>query len=73
MKVHLIELLAQLTATFFTLAEWIVTDFLQDLYNVLALFTLILIYRHWSLLAVEYVAFCYCSCFIYYNPGCGKV
>lgn len=46
MKVHLIELLAQLTTTFFTFAEWVVTDFLQDFYNVLALFTLIFIYGH---------------------------
>ncbi len=46
MKVHLIELLAQFAATFFTFAEWVVTDFLQDFYNVLALFTLIFIYGH---------------------------
>ena len=46
MKVHLIELLAQLTTTFFTFAEWVVTDFLQDFYNILALFTLIFIYGH---------------------------
>ena len=49
MKVHLIELLVQLTTTFFTFAEWVVTDFLQDFYNVLALFTLIFIYGHWFL------------------------
>jgi len=30
MKVHLIELLVQFAATFFTFAEWVVTDFLQD-------------------------------------------
>ena len=46
MKVHLIELLVQFAATFFTFAEWVVTDFLQDFYNVLALFTLIFIYGH---------------------------
>ena len=49
MKVHLIELLAQFAATFFTFADWLVTDFLQDFYNVLALFTLIFIYGHWFL------------------------
>ena len=46
MKVHLIELLVQFAATFFTFTEWVVTDFLQDFYNVLALFTLIFIYGH---------------------------
>ena len=46
MKVHLIELLVQFAATFFTFTEWVVTDFLQDFYIVLALFTLIFIYGH---------------------------
>ena len=49
MKVHLVELLAQFAATFFTTVEWVVTDFLQDFYNVLALFALIFIYGHWFL------------------------
>ena len=43
MKVHLIELLVQFAPTFFTFAERVVTDFLQDFYHVLALFTLIFI------------------------------
>ena len=46
MKVHLIELLAQFAATFFTFLYWVVTDFLQDFHNLLALFTLIFIYGH---------------------------
>jgi len=46
MKIHLVELLAQFATALFTCFEWIVTDFLQDFYNVLALFTLVFIYGH---------------------------
>ena len=61
MKVHLIELLAQFAATFFTFADWLVTDFLQDFYNVLALFTLIFIYGHrfFYLQTMESVTLCF--------------
>ena len=61
MKVHLVELLAQFAATFFTFAEWVVTNFLQDFYNVLALFTLIFIYGHWFLYlqTMESVTLCF--------------
>jgi hypothetical protein len=69
MKVHLVELFAQHTATLLAFAKWIITDFLQDFYDFLALFTLILIYRHWSLLAVEAVAFRYGRFLRYYNPA----
>jgi len=60
MKVHLIELLVQFAATFFTFTEWVVTDFLQDFYNVLALFTLIFIYGHWFLYlqTIESITLC---------------
>ena len=60
MKVHLIELLVQFAATFFTFAEWVVTNFLQDFYNVLALFTLIFIYGHWFLYfqTIESITLC---------------
>ncbi len=57
MKVHLIELFAQFAITFFTFFEWVVTNFLQDFYDVLAFFTLVLIYRHWFLQAITWVAF----------------
>lgn len=57
MKIHLVELLAQFAATFFTLFRRVVADFLQDFYNVLALFTLVFIYRHWYLPAIDSVAF----------------
>ncbi len=46
MKVHLVELFAQFATTFLTFIEWVVTDFLQDFYDILALFTLVLIYGH---------------------------
>ncbi len=46
MKIHLVKLLAQFTATFFTNFHWVVTDFLQDFYNILAFFTLVFIYGH---------------------------
>ena len=61
MKVHLIELLAQFAATFFTFADWLVTDFLQDLYYVLAFFTLIFIYGHrlFYLQTMESVTLCF--------------
>ena len=49
MKAHLVELLAQFAATFFTIVGWVVTDFLQDFYNILARFALIFIYGHWFL------------------------
>ena len=60
MKVHLIELFVQFAATFFTFTEWVVTDFLQDFYNVLALFTLIFIYGHWFLYlqTIESITLC---------------
>jgi hypothetical protein len=57
MKVHLVELFAQDTATLLAFAEWVITDFLQDFYDVLALFALILIYRHGCLLTIESVVF----------------
>ncbi len=56
MKVHLIELFAQFAITFFTIFEWVVTNFLQDFNDVLALFTLVLIYGHWCLQAFVWVA-----------------
>ena len=61
MKVHLVELLAQFAATFFTIVEWVVTDFLQDFYNVLAFFTLIFIYGHlfFYLQTMESVTLCF--------------
>ena len=46
MKIHLIELFAQFAATFFTFCEGIVTDLLQDFYNIFTFFALIFIYRH---------------------------
>ncbi len=51
MKVHLVELFAQRAATLFTLAERLVTDFLQDFYNIFTLFTLIFIYGHYFFLS----------------------
>jgi len=69
MKVHLSELFTQCATTFLTFIKWVITDFLQDFYNILTLFALILIYRHWSLLAVEAVTFRYFYFFIYYNPA----
>ncbi len=57
MKVHLIELFAQFAITFFTFFEWVVTNFLQDFHDVLALFTLVLVYGHRFLQAIAWVAF----------------
>mgnify|MGYP006899564471 CR=1 FL=1 len=70
MKVHLVELFAQFTATFLTFFQRVITDFLQDFYELLALFALIFIYRHWFLQTIESIA--YFGFPLHYSPACGK-
>ena len=59
MKIHRVKLLTQFASTFFTHLYWVFTDFLQDLYNVLAFFTLVFIYGHWCLPAIVLAIFLY--------------
>jgi hypothetical protein len=55
MKIHRVKLLTQFAATFFTHLYWVFTDFLQDLYNALAFFTLVFIYGHSYLPAIALI------------------